>query len=436
MMRRPLQDGAHPILSSPPIALLRARRLPGRLALLICSILFFSPAALPAQDTSAPASGFDDPAQDIFIEGIGFSKLILEMVPNPELESARVYTAFMPLLERDLCWSGLFNMTGGRTRHCALRDSSPRIDMRLSIRAGEKQLRVRLQDSGPEGLMLFEETVVAGGIVSEARVMELVNGLALRITGQPGLLGSTIAYVMRQPGFAKVIVATNTHGRKPKRISTNDDINLLPHWAPGGESLVYTILDRNGTGVFYHNLVRPQPNGERSRFLTGKRGLSSGGAFSHDGSRVAFTMSRGGIADLYEKNLRTGKVRQFTFRDGIETSADWAPDTKQLVFVSDRSGGLNCPATITSPHGRQRHFPILEGPSLVVQTPQLPEWMEVASADDGCPGEETDGGDEQARGSGPGRASRRHGPQDGPQVPGRGPVSLPDARAPVVADAA
>ena len=45
--------------------------------------------------------------------------------------------------------------------------------------------------------------------------------------------------------------------------------------------------------------------------------------------------------------------------------------------------------------------------------------MEVAGADDGCPGEEADGGDEQARQSGPGRAAGRYGPQDGPQVPGR-----------------
>ena len=47
-----------------------------------------------------------------------------------------------------------------------------------------------------------------------------------------------------------------------------------------------------------------------------------------------------------------------------------------------------CPTTITPPHGRQRHFPIFEGREPVVAILQSPKNVEVASADDGRPGEE------------------------------------------------
>ena len=64
------------------------------------------------------------------------------------------------------------------------------------------------------------------------------NRLTARISGEPGLLGSTIAFVLRQPRYAKVIVATDTHGSRLKLISHNSGINLLPKWSPSGMSMV------------------------------------------------------------------------------------------------------------------------------------------------------------------------------------------------------
>jgi TolB protein len=165
-----------------------------------------------------------------------------------------------------------------------------------------------------------------------------VNRLAERITGEPGLLGSTIAFVLRQPAYAKVIVATTTHGEQVRLISKNQDISLLPHWSRTGDTLVYTVLARNGTGVYLHSMLKEPPPATASRFLTPQTGLNSGGTFAPDEKRVALTMSMNGSADLYEVNLATNQRTQLTHRDGIETSANWAPKRNELVFVSDRSG--------------------------------------------------------------------------------------------------
>ena len=301
--------------------------------------------ALPALSPPAPAQGVsiapqenpaDDPAQDILIEGLGFSKLIVEVHGGERGDQpGRQQVAL--LLEKNLCWSGLFNLWQGGTRYCALRTTPQRIDMRLELAWSPGRVRVRLKDAGPEELLLFEDFLPVRAFLPEPEVMALVNRLTRRITGQPGLLGSTLAFVLRQPGYAKVIVRVNTHGEDLERISANQDINLLPRWGPGGQAIVYTVLSALGSRVYYHDLGN-HGGGGASRYLTDNPGLNTGGAFSPDGRRVVLTMSVGRSADLYEVNLDSNAYRRLTTRQGIETQADWSPDGKQVVFVSDRTG--------------------------------------------------------------------------------------------------
>ena len=285
-----------------------------------------------------PPSTSEDPAQDILIEGLGFSKLILQVDPKSVPPGMPGIGPFLALLEKNLCWSGLFTLNGGVSRHCRPRGEPARIDMRLRFAGGGKALVVRVQDAGPEGLILYEEQVDFSEPPLEHQVMDLVNRIAERISGEPGLLGSTIAYVLRQPGYAKVIVATNTHGEPPRLISRNQDISLLPHWSPQGNAIVFTVLSKNGTGVFLQSMLKDGGNQAANRFLTPQTGLNSGGTFSPDEKKIAFTMSLSGTADLYEYTFATREQRRLTFRDGIETSANWSPKGTEIAFVSDRSG--------------------------------------------------------------------------------------------------
>jgi len=285
-----------------------------------------------------PPSIYEDPARDILIEGIGFSKLILSVDRASAQAGLKGFEGFLPLLEKNLCWSGLFTLEGASTRWCRPRGEVSRVDMRLRFVPNGKMLAVRVQDAGPEGLLLFEEPVDFAEQVREDIVMDLVNRLAERITGEPGLLGSTIAFVLRQPSFAKVIVATTTHGEPLRLISRNQDISLLPHWSKSGDAILYTVLGRNGSGVYLQSMLKDPPPPVASRFITPQAGLNSGGTFSPDEKRVALTMSLNGSADLYEVDLASNQRKQLTRRDGIETSVSWSPKRNEMVFVSDRSG--------------------------------------------------------------------------------------------------
>ena len=309
--------------------------------LLVIGLLFsgwlFSPLPATAETAGKLAENGDDPSDDILIEGIGFAKLIMEMAPGETLAKDKGFLPLRTMLEKNLCWSGVFNLAQAAGRHCTLKQKSERIDMRLELNRVEEKLELRLVDAGPESLVLFSETLPLDKLVKETEVMDLVNRLTERVTGQPGVLGSAIAFVLRQPGYAKVIVATNTHATTIKPISYNRGINLLPKWAPNGSGMIYTILETGGTKVFFHNFGKNGGLG-KSRMLTKTGTLNTGGSFSPDGNRLVVTMSVDQGADLYALDLKKKEQQRLTSRQGIETQADWAPDGKKIVFVSDRSG--------------------------------------------------------------------------------------------------
>ncbi|MBI3991806.1 MAG: PD40 domain-containing protein, partial [Candidatus Lambdaproteobacteria bacterium] len=297
--------------------------------------------AQSAPQGEEPPQSWEDRAgaalgDDIIIEGLGFSKLILELAVDPALTRNAGFRGQRELLEKNLCWSGLFKLAGAAEDYCAITGEPSRVDMRLEFAPVDGRLRLRLRDTGPEGLALFEEGLPLGARTPERDVMDLVNRLTERITGKPGLLGTTIAFVLRQPGRAKVIVATTTHGERLKLFSNNSDISLLPRWSPDGNILVYTVLGQEGSRVFLQYMLPGQ--GARNTFLTGSEGVNSGGTFSPDGRLLALTMSVNRNADLFRFDLNTMRAEPLTSRTGIETQADWSPDGRKIVFVSDRTG--------------------------------------------------------------------------------------------------
>ena len=312
------------------------------LALVLWGAAWATAAAQTAPQSEAPPpQSWEDRTgaalgDDIIIEGLGFSKLILQLVVDPTLARNPGVRGQRELLEKNLCWSGLFNLAGAAEDYCAIQGEPSRVDMRLEFAPLQGQLRMRLRDTGPEGLVLFEDGLPLGARTPEQDVIELVNRLTERITGKPGLLGSTIAFVLRQPGRAKVIVGTTTHGERLKLLSDNSDISLLPRWSPDGNILVYTVLGQAGSRVYLQFMLPGQRR--RSTFMTGAEGLNSGGTFSPDGKQLALTMSVNRNADLFRFQLSNMRAEQLTSRTGIETQADWSPNGRKIVFVSDRTG--------------------------------------------------------------------------------------------------
>ena len=172
--------------------------------------------------------------------------------------------------------------------------------------------------------------------------MLMINELTEQLTGIQGILGSTIAFTLKQPKRRKIIARVNTHGNRLGAISRNPSISLLPRWSPDGKSILYTRLSRRGTAIIL-NKLKGKPiillnsdnrvNASNTNFLN-----VSGGAWFSDGTRLIVTLSRKGNNDLYEFDLHRRKERQVTKHPAIDTAPSLSPDDQQLVFVSDRTG--------------------------------------------------------------------------------------------------
>jgi TolB protein len=176
----------------------------------------------------------------------------------------------------------------------------------------------------------------------EADLMDLINNMSAQLTGLEGVLGSTIAFTLKQPKRRKIIARINTHGKKLAAVSKNSSISLLPSWSPQGDAIVYTTLSRSGTAIIYNNfknrpvrLLRSNTSAKRysNNFLS-----VSGGSWYSDGRQLVVTLSRKGNTDLYSFDKQKRKETRLTTHRAIETVPDLSPDNAHLIFVSDRTG--------------------------------------------------------------------------------------------------
>jgi TolB protein len=95
-----------------------------------------------------------------------------------------------------------------------------------------------------------------------------------------------------------------------------------PAWSPTGRTIVY------GVGMGTVRLYLLNVDGRRARFLT----IGSSPAWSHDGSRIAFTRRNG----IWVIPLRSGRPRRIAAASALHTGPfpAWSPGGKQLAYNS------------------------------------------------------------------------------------------------------
>jgi TolB protein len=210
-----------------------------------------------------------------------------------------------------------------------------------------KHLMLTVADN--DGVPLFPlELPIRKNRFREAELMDLINEMSVQFTGLKGILGSTIAFTLKQPKRRKIIARINTHGKKLAAVSRNKYINLLPSWSPKGDAIVYTTLSRRGTAIMFNDCLkvvgckyRPVKllSSNISAARISKSFLSvSGGTWFSNGHKLIVTLSRKGNSDLYEFDRLKRKVIRLTTHRAIDTVPDLSPDNQHLIFVSDRSG--------------------------------------------------------------------------------------------------
>jgi TolB protein len=154
-----------------------------------------------------------------------------------------------------------------------------------------------------------------------------------KLTGDPGVFSTRIAYIAKQGSRYQVLVA-DADGADPQSIVTSNEPLLSPKWSPDGTRIAYVSLENKKPVVYVQSLA----TGAR-QVLANFRGSNSAPAWSPDGRRLAVTLTKDGGSQIYVMSADGGgNPTRILSSSGIDTEPAFTPDGGSLLFTSDRGG--------------------------------------------------------------------------------------------------
>jgi TolB protein len=158
-----------------------------------------------------------------------------------------------------------------------------------------------------------------------------------RMTGETGLFDSRVIFVSEsgtQLNRLSRLTISDQDGFNPVYLTQGDEVIMSPRFSLNDPNeITYVALGRDYSRIYLFNLStgRRESLGEFDGQVLAPR-------FSNDGSKMAFSIIRGGNTDVYVMDLSSRQLRRLTSDPGIDTSPSFSPDNSQIVFTSDRSG--------------------------------------------------------------------------------------------------
>jgi TolB protein len=196
---------------------------------------------------------------------------------------------------------------------------------------GKVEVRFRMMDTAKESQVVGYAYTIA---VPQLRAIahKIADIIYEKLTGEPGVFSTRIAYVARFPQRFELHVA-DADGFNSQFILAHKEPIISPAWSPDGTRIAYVSFEQRRSIIFVHNLV----DGTR-RVLAAYDGINSAPSWSPDGKRVALTLSKDGVSQIYLINPDGTNLARLTNSNSIDTEPSFSPDGKYILFTSDRGG--------------------------------------------------------------------------------------------------
>jgi TolB protein len=196
---------------------------------------------------------------------------------------------------------------------------------------GKVEVRFRMLDTSKEAQAVgYAYTIVVPQMRAIAH--KIADTIYEKLTGEPGVFSTRIAYVARFPQRFELHVA-DADGFNSQFILAHREPIISPAWSPDGTRIAYVSFEQGRSIVFIHNLV----DGTR-RILAAYDGINSAPAWSPDGKHLALALSKDGVSQIYMIDADGGGLARLTNSNAIDTEASFSPDGKYILFTSDRGG--------------------------------------------------------------------------------------------------
>jgi TolB protein len=210
------------------------------------------------------------------------------------------------------------------------------LDGALNAAAGGVSLRLVLHDA-VYGRQKADETFQLpppGDPGFRMAVHAVADEVVRWAAGEPGAAASRIAFVLEGRG-SKEIYLVDSDGENVRRITSDGSTALSPAFSPDGSKLAYTSF-RGGRPVLYERDLRSG----RDRVLSDRQGLNITPAYSPDGRTLAFATTVAGNTEVATLDpVRSCCLeQQTTGRHFDSLSPSFSPDGRRFAFVSNRLG--------------------------------------------------------------------------------------------------
>lgn len=173
-----------------------------------------------------------------------------------------------------------------------------------------------------------DATVDASRTIAHRFADEIIQQLG----GIPGIAETKIYFVSNRSG-SKEIWAMDYDGMNERQLTHLGAIALSPHVSPDNSRVAFSAMGRNGWSIRMYSL-------DLGRLIAFPAwgGTTLSPAWSSDGTKLAFSSSRGGDPDIYVTDASGNGARKITAFRGPDVSPVWNPKTNgQIAWVSGRT---------------------------------------------------------------------------------------------------
>ena len=158
----------------------------------------------------------------------------------------------------------------------------------------------------------------------------------------PDIGGELVYYCRDWPTVNGALYLLDVASGRVRALTSDLAWNLDGAWSPDGTRIAFQSTRDGHDDLFVMNA-----DGGDVRKLTDGRGFNEYPAWSPDGNWITFNSSRDGVAgsgetgyyrDLYVMRADGGGIRRLTKHAGSNNFAAWRPDGRTVAFQSDRGG--------------------------------------------------------------------------------------------------